>query len=134
MYSLTVSDHVMVAHSLRGEVFGPAQQLHGATFVVEAEFRRPSLDESGLVVDIGLAGDALRSILARFEYRNLDELPDFAGSNTTTEFMAGFIFNAIREKIVAGGLGRGTAEALASLKVTVRETPRAWASFEGEIR
>jgi len=134
MYSLTVSDHVMIAHSLRGEIFGPAQQVHGATFVVEVEFRRPSLDEFGLVVDIGLASDALRSILARFDYRNLDELPDFAGKNTTTEFMAGFIFHAMREKIVAGELGPDMAEALASLKVTLRETPRAWASFEGEIR
>jgi len=133
MYSLAVSDHIMVAHSFVGEVFGPAQQLHGATFAVEAEFRRAQLDADGLVCDIGRALAALKEVLAALDYRNLDELPEFRGRNTTTEFLAGEIFRRLKPRVAQGALGPGTAGALASLRVTVRESPRAWAAFEGPL-
>jgi len=133
MYSLAVSDHVMIAHSFVGEVFGPAQQLHGATFAVELEVRRAQLDGDGLVCDIGRALATLKDVLAAFNYRNLDELPEFRGRNTTTEFLAGEIFRRLKPRIAAGALGPGTAGALASLRVTVRESPVAWAAFEGPL-
>ena len=107
MYSVTVRDHMMIAHSFKGQVFGPAQRLHGATYVVDVEFRRPELDADGIVVDIGRAGDALRAVLADLNYRNLDEVPAFAGRNTTTEFLARVVFDRLRAAIGRGELGPG---------------------------
>jgi 6-pyruvoyltetrahydropterin/6-carboxytetrahydropterin synthase len=133
MYSLAVSDHVMIAHSFVGEVFGPAQQLHGATFAVEMEVRRAQLDADGLVCDIGRALAMLREILSAFNYHNLDEFPDFRGRNTTTEFLAGEIFRRLKARIAEGALGPGTAGALASLRIVLRESPVAWAAFEGPL-
>jgi 6-pyruvoyltetrahydropterin/6-carboxytetrahydropterin synthase len=130
MYSLAVSDHVMIAHSFVGEIFGPAQQLHGATFAVEMEVRRAHLDADGLVCDIGRALATLKEILAALNYRNLDELPEFRGRNTTTEFLAGEIFRRVKARISEGALGPGTAGALATLRIVVRESPVAWAAFE----
>lgn len=132
MYRLTVSDHVMVAHSFRGEAFGPAQRLHGATFVVEAEFAAPELDELNLLVDIGLARAELRRVLEAFDYRNLDEVPALAGQNTTTEFMARHVWRALARSCRDGGLGAG-GRAVAAIKVVLRESPLAWASFEGAV-
>ena len=105
MFRVTVRDHIMVAHSFRGEVFGPAQRLHGATFVVDLELARPELDANGIVADIGLLSELLRSVLAPLNYRNLDELPEFAGRNTTTEVLAREICERVRDRIVAGALG-----------------------------
>lgn len=133
MYSLAVSDHFMIAHRLRGALFGPAQQLHGATYVVEAEFRRARLDEHGLVCDIGLALQVLRETLATFNYRNLDEHPELAGVNTTTEWLAGEVHRRLAARAAQGALGAGTAGALASLRVVLRESPLAWAAYEGPI-
>lgn len=132
MYSLCVRDHIMIAHSFRGEVFGPAQQLHGATYVVDVEFRRRQLDSDGLVVDIGLASEALHAVLATLNYRNLDTDPELAGRNTTTEFLAKVVFDRMLESIRAGRLGASASE-LASLRVTLHESHLAWASFEGEL-
>ena len=134
MYSLAVSDHIMIAHSFSGEIFGPAQQVHGATYGVEVEFRRAELDGDGLVCDIGLALKTLREVLSELNYRNLDELAELRGRNTTTEFMAGEIFRRMQARIAAGALGPGTASALASMRVVLRESPVAWASFEGPLR
>jgi len=138
MYSLAVSSHFMIAHSFVGEIFGPAQQLHGATYAVEAEFRRAALDASGLVCDIGLASAALKAVLDELDYRNLDEAPDFRGRNTTTEFLAGEIFRRLAARLRDGALGPGTFSpnaggAIASLRVVLRESPIAWAAFEGAI-
>lgn len=132
MFSLTVMDHVMIAHSFRGEIFGPAQRLHGATYAVEAEFRVPSLDEHGLVVDIGLARAELRRALDSFDYRNLDELPQFAGANTTTEFMAAHIHALLAAALKEGRLGEG-GRRVTALKVLLRESPLAWAAYEAPI-
>jgi len=132
MYSLTVRDHVMVAHSLRGAVFGPAQQLHGATYVVDVTFLRPELDEDGIVVDIGRARDALATVLADLGYRNLDEETAFAGRNTTTEVLAREVFDRLVRAIHEGALGEGARE-IASVRVTLTESPVAWASFEGSV-
>ncbi|MEI6319216.1 MAG: 6-carboxytetrahydropterin synthase [Pseudomonadota bacterium] len=134
MYSLAVSDHIMIAHSFTGEIFGPAQQLHGATYGVEIDVRREALDANGLVCDIGLALQTLRDVLAGLNYKNLDTLPELAGRNTTTEFMAGEIFRRLQVRIAAGEFGPGTAGQLASMRVTLRESPVAWASFEGALR
>jgi len=132
MYALTVRDHIMIAHSFVGAVFGPAQRLHGATFVVDAEFRRASLSADGLVVDIGQASDLLKQVLAPLNYQNLDELPDFTGRNTTTEFLAGEIWRRLRARIGAGALGDdGTA--LCGLKVSLGESHVARASFDGVL-
>ena len=133
MYTVTVRDHMMIAHSFKGEVFGPAQRLHGATFVVDVEFRRPELDADSIVVDIGRAGDTLKRLLAEINYRNLDEVPAFAGKNTTTEFLAHHIFGGIVAAIGAGELGSG-AGAVESLKVTLHESHVASASYEGRVR
>ncbi len=134
MYSVCVRDHMMIAHSFRGEVFGPAQRLHGATYVVDVEFRRAALDADGLVVDIGLAATALRATLAEFNYRNLDELPPFAGRNTTTEFLARAIFDRVAARIAAGELGADArAGGLAALRVTLHESHVAWAAYEGPL-
>ncbi len=132
MFSVGVRDHIMIAHSFRGEVFGPAQRLHGATFVVDVEFRRPTLDADGLVVDIGLAGKTLRALLSAFDYRNLDEEPDFSGQNTTTEFLAKVIFDRMAEQLAAGALGEGARD-IAALRVLLSESHVAWAAYESEL-
>ena len=130
MYSITVSNHFMIAHSLSGEVFGPAQRLHGATFVVEAELRRGALDADGIVCDIGRALDLLKSILGELDYRNLDEMAEFGGRNTTAEFLAGEIHRRLARRINEGALG---TRAIADLKVTLRENPAAWASYDAAL-
>ena len=132
MYSLNVRDHFMIAHSLRGPVFGPAQNLHGATYVVDATFRRPILDADGLVVDIGQASACLKAILADLDFRNLDDEPRFSESNTTTEFLAREIFDRLVQAIRDGKLG-DNARGVTTLCVTLKESPVAWASFEGEV-
>ena len=132
MYSLNVRDHFMIAHSLRGLVFGPAQNLHGATYVVDATFRRPILDADGLVVDIGQASACLKAILADLNYRNLDDEHRFSESNTTTEFLAREIFDRLVQAIRDGKLG-DNARGVTTLCVTLKESPVAWASFEGEV-
>jgi 6-pyruvoyl-tetrahydropterin synthase len=127
MFSVTVREHLMVAHSLRGEVFGPAQRLHGATYLVDATFRRAALDPDGIVVDIGRATDALRAVVGELTYRNLDdELP---GVNTTTEVLAKLVADRLAERIGAGELGESASE-LDSLAVTLHESHVAWASYE----
>jgi 6-pyruvoyl-tetrahydropterin synthase len=128
VYSLTVRDHMMVAHSFRGEVFGPAQRLHGATFVVDATFHRAELDSDNIVVDIGLAGRELNAVLGELNYRNLDDEPDFAGVNTTTEFLAKVIADRLAARIDAGALGDG-ARGLSEISVTLRESHLAWATY-----
>lgn len=130
MYSVTVSHHFMIAHSLVGGVFGPAQQLHGATYVVEAELRRDALDADGIVCDIGRALDLLKAVLGDFDYRNLDEVAEFRGRNTTTEFLAGEIHRRLARRIAEGELG---ASGIASLKVALRETPVAWAAYDAPL-
>ena len=129
MYSVTVRDSVMIAHSLDGEIFGPAQRMHGATYVVDATFRGPELDPNGIVVDIGRAGEQLHSVLADLNYRNLDDEPAFAGVNTTTEMLARTIADRLAERVQAGDLG-AAAGRLAGIGVTLRETHVAWASYE----
>ncbi|MCL4801110.1 MAG: 6-carboxytetrahydropterin synthase [Burkholderiales bacterium] len=132
MYSVCVRDHFMIAHSFRGEAFGPAQRVHGATYVVDVELRRPALDADGLVVDIGRAAQALRAALAELDYRNLDESPAFAGQNTTTEFLARAVFDRLAERIRAGELGAG-ASGLASMRVTLHESHVAWAAYDAPL-
>ena len=132
LFSITVRDHVMVAHSFRGEVFGPAQRLHGATFVVDATFRRPDLDDDGIVVDIGLATQQLGAVLADLNFRNLDDEQVFAGVNTSTEFLARFVADRLADAVHAGDLGEG-ARGLAGLAVTLHESHVAWASYERDL-
>ena len=132
MYSVTVRDHLMIAHSFKGDVFGPAQRLHGATMIVDVEFRRPDLDADGIVVDIGLATSALHQILASLTYRNLDEEPAFNGRNTTTEFLARVIFDRIAGAISRGELGPGGRD-IESMRVTLHESHVASASFDGPV-
>ena len=132
MYTVTVRDHFMIAHSFKGEAFGPAQRLHGATYVVDLEFRRASLDADGMVVDIGRAGDVLRAVLGALNYRNRDEEPAFAGRNTTTEVLARAVFDRIAEAIGDGRLGPG-ARAIESVRVTLHESHVASASFAGPV-
>jgi 6-pyruvoyltetrahydropterin/6-carboxytetrahydropterin synthase len=134
MFSVAVRHHIMIAHSFVGDIFGPAQRLHGATYSVEAEFRRERLDPDGLVCDIGRATEVLKTVLAAFDYRNLDEVPEFRGQNTTTEFLAGEIWRRLAERVRAGALGDGTAGALHSMRVALHESPQAWAAFEGPLR
>ena len=129
MYSVTVRDHIMVAHSLRGEVFGAAQRLHGATYIVDATFRRAMLDPDNVVLDIGRAADALHAVVAELSYRNLDEDPAFAGMNTTTEALARVIADRLAERVQSGALGDAGRE-LDGLIVTLRESHIAWASYE----
>jgi 6-pyruvoyl-tetrahydropterin synthase len=129
LFSITVRDHVMIAHSFRGEVFGPAQRLHGATYVVDATFRRAELDADGIVVDIGLATQELAVVLADLNYRNLDDEPAFAGVNTSTEFLAKVIADRLADKVHAGALGEGARE-LAGITVTLHESHVAWATYE----
>jgi 6-pyruvoyl-tetrahydropterin synthase len=132
MFSICVRDHFMIAHSFEGQVFGPAQKLHGATYVVDVEFRRNELDADGIVVDIGRAGESVREVLSALNFRNLDDEPAFRGKNTTTEFLAFVIHERIAAKIAAGGLGPHARE-LASLRVTLHESHIAWAAYEGAL-
>jgi len=132
MYTVNVRDHFMIAHSFRGTVFGPAQRLHGATYVVDLELRRPALDADGIVVDIGLATETLRGVLSDLNFRNLDEDPAFSGRNTTTEFMARVIFDRIAARIAGGALGPH-AGGLTQMRVTLHESHVAWAAYEGTL-
>ncbi|MDJ0935336.1 MAG: 6-carboxytetrahydropterin synthase [Kiloniellales bacterium] len=132
MYSVCVRDHFMIAHSFRGEVFGPAQKLHGATYVVDVEFRRKELDADGIVVDIGLASEELHKTLGALNFQNLDEVAEFEGQNTTTEFMARVIFDRMAAAIAGGDLGPN-ASGLTALKVTLHESHVAWAAYEGAL-
>jgi 6-pyruvoyl-tetrahydropterin synthase len=134
MFRVAVRDHIMVAHSFKGDVFGPAQRLHGATFVVDLELARRELDAHGIVADIGLLSDLLKEVLAPLNYRNLDELPAFAGRNSTTEVLAREIGERVRERIGAGALGEDAAGALEAIKVTLGESHIAWASYEAKLR
>ncbi|MEU5542880.1 MULTISPECIES: 6-carboxytetrahydropterin synthase [unclassified Streptomyces] len=129
MFSITVRDHLMVAHSFRGEVFGPAQRLHGATFLVDATFRRPELDDDNIVVDIGLATRELGAVVGELNYRNLDDEPAFAGINTSTEALAKVIADRLADRIQAGNLGEGARE-LTGISVTLHESHIAWATYE----
>jgi 6-pyruvoyl-tetrahydropterin synthase len=129
VFSVTVRDHIMVAHSLSGEAFGPAQRLHGATYVVDATFRRRDLDADGMVVDIGRAADVLRAVLADLDYRNLDDEPAFAGMNTSTEVLARVIADRLAERVHAGALG-DEPTGLEGLAVTLHESHVAWAAYE----
>jgi 6-pyruvoyl-tetrahydropterin synthase len=129
VFSVTVRDHMMIAHSFRGEVFGPAQRLHGATFVVDATFRRAELDADNVVVDIGLAARALNGVLGELTYRNLDDEPAFAGTNTSTEALARVVADRLAERVHAGALGEG-ARGLAGITVTLHESHVAWASYK----
>lgn len=132
MYSVSVRDHLMIAHSFNGEVFGPAQRLHGATYVVDIIFRRPVLDDDGIVVDIGRAGEVLKQLVAEFNYRNLDDLAEFRGVNTTTEVMARVIFDRMAARIAAGDLGAGAA-GIRAMEVRLHESHLAWASYEAAL-
>ncbi len=132
MFTLTVCDHVMIAHSLNGEIFGPARNLHGATYVVEAEFRSRHIDAHGVVLDVGRARQLLREVLADLDYRNLDDHPAFRGVNTTTEALARAIFHGLAERIRNGALDIDQKQP-ESLTVILRESPVAWASFEGQL-
>ncbi|WP_141583686.1 6-carboxytetrahydropterin synthase [Actinomadura sp. WMMA1423] len=132
MFAITVRDHVMIAHSFSGEVFGPAQRLHGATYVVDATFRRAELDPDGIVVDIGLATSELGEVLGGLNYRNLDEEPEFAGVNTSTEFLAKVIADRLADRVRAGALGANAA-GLSGLTVTLHESHVAWASYERDL-
>ena len=132
MYSVCVRDHLMIAHSFRGEVFGPAQRLHGATYVVDVEFRRPELDADGIVVDIGRATEALHAALADLNFRNLDDAPAFKGRNTTTEFLARVVFDRMAAAILRDDLGTA-ARAIEGMRVTLHESHVAWGSFDGPV-
>jgi len=132
MYGVTVRDHFMIAHSFSGEAFGPAQRLHGATYLVDLELRRRELDADGVVVDIGRASDVLKAVLAALNFRNLDEAPEFKGRNTTTEFLARVVFDRVAEAIRRGDLG-AAARGIDSLRVTLHESHIASASYEGSV-
>jgi 6-pyruvoyltetrahydropterin/6-carboxytetrahydropterin synthase len=132
MYSVTVRDHFMIAHSFHGAAFGPAQNMHGATYVVDVEFHRAELDPDNVVVDIGRACEVLKDVLSELNFKNLDELDAFARINTTTEFLAHVVFNRIKEQIANGAMGPN-ASGLSSMKVTLHESHIAWASYEGVI-
>jgi 6-pyruvoyl-tetrahydropterin synthase len=132
VFSVTVRDHMMIAHSFRGEVFGPAQRLHGATYVVDATFRRETLDPDNIVVDIGRAAAELHAVVGELSYRNLDEEAAFAGVNTSTEALAKVIADRLAERVQAGALGNGAAD-LAGIAVTLHESHVAWASYERRL-
>ena len=132
MYSLTVSDHILIAHSFRGAMFGPAQRMHGATLTVEAEFRAAKLDDMQLLVDVGLARTELRAVLDTLDYTNLDENPDFAGTNTTIEFVAMHLHGKLSEACRDGRMG-AQGQALSGIKVLIRESPVAWAAYEEKV-
>ncbi len=132
MFSVTVRDHMMIAHSFKGEVFGPAQRLHGATFVVDVTFRGPELDEHDILLDIGLATQHVHEVVGGLGYRNLDDEPDFAGVNTSAELLARAIADRVAERLRAGELG-GATGAVTGLVVTLRESHVAWATYECEL-
>jgi 6-pyruvoyl-tetrahydropterin synthase len=132
VFSVTVRDHMMIAHSFSGEVFGPAQRLHGATYVVDATFRRTELDADGIVVDIGRAAEELQAVLAELTYRNLDDEPEFAGMNTSTEALARVVADRLAERVNGGALGDGARD-LDGLVVTLHESHVAWASYERSL-
>lgn len=132
MFSLTVRDHMMIAHSFNGDIFGPAQGLHGATYVVDVTFEREALDSDDLIVDIGLASEVLSSVIGEFNMKNLDDIEEFAGRNTTTEFMAMTVFERLAAAIREGRLGE-TGKGLCSMKVTLGESHIAWASYHGKL-
>jgi len=132
VFSVTVRDHLMIAHSFRGDVFGPAQRLHGATYVVDATFRRSALDADNIVVDIGAASEALHAVVGELTYRNLDDEPGFAGINTSTEALAQVIADRLADRVLAGELGDGARE-LEGLVVTLHESHVAWASYERSV-
>jgi 6-pyruvoyl-tetrahydropterin synthase len=132
LYTVEVRDHIMIAHSFRGEVFGPAQALHGATFVVDAAFISKEVDKNNIVIDIGRAHDALKAILQPLNYKNLDDVPDFKGVNTTTEFLTRHIFDKLAEDARAGKLGRDGRE-LKAIRVTISESHVARASYEADL-
>jgi 6-pyruvoyl-tetrahydropterin synthase len=129
MFSVTVRDHMMIAHSFQGEVFGPAQRLHGATYVVDATFRGEALDADNIVVDIGLAAEQLHEVVGELGYRNLDDEPPFAGVNTTTEMLAKVVADRLADRVQSGALGEG-ARRLSVIHVTLHESHIAWASYE----
>ena len=133
MYSVCVRDHVMIAHSFSGDVFGPARRLHGATYVVDAEFGREDVDADGIVADIGRVRDTLRALLSRLDYQNLDEMPEFNGRNTTTEVLARWVFDGLSLRLRAGELG-DAARDVCSLRVTLHESHIAWAAYQGDPR
>jgi 6-pyruvoyl-tetrahydropterin synthase len=132
VFSVTVRDHMMIAHSFEGEVFGPAQRLHGATYVVDATFRRQDLDADNIVVDIGRAAQELHAVLSELSYRNLDDEPEFAGVNTSTEALARVVADRLAARVKAGALGDGGRE-LAGLAVTLHESHIAWATYERSL-
>lgn len=132
MFSVTVRDHMMIAHSFQGEVFGPAQRLHGATYVVDATFRRQALDADNIVVDIGRAAQELRAVLSELGYRNLDDEPEFKGVNTSTEALAQVVADRLAERVHAGALGDG-GRGLEGLVVTLHESHIAWATYERSL-
>jgi 6-pyruvoyl-tetrahydropterin synthase len=132
VFSVTVRDHMMVAHSLRGEVFGPAQRLHGATYLVDATFRRAGLDADGIVVDIGRATEELHAVVAGLTYRNLDEEPTLAGTNTTTEVLARVVADRLVARVRSGALGEGALD-LAAIAITLHESHIAWVTYERPV-
>lgn len=132
MYRLCVRDHFMIAHSFKGEIFGPAQRTHGATYVVDVVFQRPELDQDGLVIDIGLASETVKEVLASYNFQNLDEVSEFKGRNTTTEFMAKVIFDQLAAAIKADKMGT-TAQGLTHMEIKLHESHVAWASYEGAL-
>jgi 6-pyruvoyl-tetrahydropterin synthase len=132
VFSVTVRDHMMIAHSFHGEVFGPAQRLHGATYIVDATFRRETLDTDNIVVDIGRAAAELQAVVGELSYRNLDEEAAFAGANTSTEALAKVIADRLAERVRAGALGRGATD-LTGIAVTLHESHVAWASYERRL-
>jgi 6-pyruvoyl-tetrahydropterin synthase len=132
VFAVEVSDHIMIAHSFRGDVFGPAQRLHGATFAVSAAFMAERLDANGIVVDIGRAFDALKAVLAPLNYRNLDDMPQFRSANTTTEFLTRHVFDGLAAAVKSGGLGRDGRD-IGAIRVTVAESPSARAWYEGTL-
>jgi 6-pyruvoyl-tetrahydropterin synthase len=133
MFALTVRDHIMVAHSFRGEIFGPAQKLHGATFIVDLELRREVLDQDGLIADIGALTQLLHQVLEPLNYRNLDEVPEFSGKNTTTEFLAKTLYDRVRSRILEGALGSDAGRGFHSLRINLGESHVAWASYDGPV-
>jgi 6-pyruvoyl-tetrahydropterin synthase len=132
MYTVCVRSHFMIAHSFEGQVFGPAQQMHGATYTVDAEFKAPKLGRDGIIVDIGRASSVLQAVLGELNFRNLDEVSDFEGRNTTTEFLARVVFDRLCGRIRAGELGPGGSD-LTDLRVVLHESHVAWAAYEGSL-
>jgi 6-pyruvoyl-tetrahydropterin synthase len=132
MFRLCVRDHFMIAHSFNGEIFGPAQRTHGATYVVDVVFQRAELDEDGLVIDIGLASETVKAVLSGYNFYNLDEVPELAGKNTTTEFMAKVIFDQLARAIGEGRMG-STAQGISHMEIKLHESHVAWASYEGAL-